>query len=273
MAERVTAEDRERFWAEFCAAMPDAGPNLKDLLVAMETTGTIIGLDWGRKNLDRPDRYFKQNAPDGTPDSALRTHRLISFGQQLYDLQDLPGFDDLVQELRTRDLTGASTELQIAHMLTRNGRPVRFVPRRGVKGHDYDQIVSYQDFDIPLEVKTKQDETDYSRATVDDSLYGGAEQVPQSGPSLLVVRIPQAWTTNQTFIGEVDQVTREFFEERPHVNSIIFLWDEIIPLLGDGFEYHCRFRPALNTAPAVPIRHLESLLKAIDIERPPPRRP
>lgn len=209
---RVRLADVARFRGDFLSASPDATPLNQAWVIACEVSAAILGIDWARRFLSVPDRYFKMNADDEWPDSALRTHRVLQFGRQLYDLQGLPGFDDIVVELRTRDLTGASTELHIAHLLTQNGHPVRFVRRTGVKGNDFDQLVCYQSFDIPLEVKTKQDETDFSRATIEDSLTSAASKVPPCEPSLLAIRIPIAWTSNHTFIGKINDLVTSFFD-------------------------------------------------------------
>jgi hypothetical protein len=99
----------------------------------------FLGEDW-------IDRHFN---PDGlrgffTIDEttqmtrAMAAFRLIDLAEALYNLQDVPGFDECIQGLRDDHVEATFAELDFGRMLYLNRVPFRFVPPLGVKRSDYD---------------------------------------------------------------------------------------------------------------------------------------
>jgi len=263
--QRLSPDDLERFRQEFLAAVPDADPLSQCWVVAREICRAILGIDWARRSLTSPDPYFLMEAPDGSLESWMRTHRVIQFGRHLYDLQHLAFFTDLVSDLRTMDLVGASTELHVAHLLTQNGHTVRFVARRGTKGTDFDQLLTYRGTEMSVEVKTKQDVTSYTRATLDRSIKAARAQLPSTGPGLVFVQVPTTWVSAPAFQSEIEDLLAYHFRNGRRTNGIIILWDEWIPQANGGMAYLRRFNIRENPNPKVQVPGLQSLLQPVGL--------
>jgi hypothetical protein len=97
------------------------------------------------------DRHFDPKGKKGfltldetTPERREQSgFRLIDLSEVLFNLQDVPGFDECITRLRNGDIEGTYAELDFGRMLYLNKVPFRFVVPQGLKRADYDIEVIY----------------------------------------------------------------------------------------------------------------------------------
>ncbi len=246
-------------------AVPDAKDDVvyHQWAVFWEVIASLIGRDWALRNMNPVGGalYFRMSAAENSLDAYVRQHRVIQLGSQLYDLQDLPSFNSLARDLRTRSLLGACSELTVAQMLSRAGHKVRFIRPRGVKRSDFDLAVVYGGFEISVEVKAKEEETAYTKATLLASIKSARLQLPRSGPGIVLIRLPTAWTTDYRFIREVDEIVQSAFRNSSRINGIIFLWEEWVRATPQGLACLLKYRQYDSPSPKTPVPGIERLLR------------
>lgn len=236
---------------------------LQEAAVAFGVIGTILGQQWLTTNLNPATgpEYFLFQSSDDSVGAYVRQHRILQLRRHLYQLQHLPDFDGLVQNLRTRSLVGACAELQVAYLLTQNGHPVRFVLPTGTRGKDFDQVVFYRGSEISIEVKAKDDRTPYTKSSLLASIKSARQQLPSPGPGVVFVHLPTEWTEDDRFIGEVDAVVDLVLRNSKRMNALIFFWEQWIPAEPHGMFLLSKFHPYFHSSPRTPVADLESLLR------------
>src|SRR5205823_5919208 len=91
---RLTEIDRAEFRSQFLIRFPEADDLFVAWDVAWETIAHFLGVDWARRHLmpSGGNPYFLMEAQDDSLAAYLRQHRLITLGNRLFELQDVPGF-------------------------------------------------------------------------------------------------------------------------------------------------------------------------------------
>jgi hypothetical protein len=140
-------------------ADPVAGRNRRVLLdvLSEDIIDSHIGPGWFAEHVDggalssQTRKYLRF---DGPPDTRLlAAQRVHDLARRLYQLQSFPWFEDFVRKVRTRDLSGASFELNVAwllHTLVATVTPKKEV---GERGEDYDVQLHVYGLSIPIEVE------------------------------------------------------------------------------------------------------------------------
>jgi len=128
----------------------------------------------------------------------LAAHRTHELGRRLYEMQSFDWFEDLVADLRTRNLTGASFELDVLWLLLAASPRVVVRRRQGRKGEDFDLtavVMGMPAEGVPVEVKAKADTTQYTDAGAARTAKKAAQQLPRGKKGLLFVRVPTGWVS------------------------------------------------------------------------------
>ena len=188
----------------------------------------------------------------------------MELGRLLYELQDVNFFDDIVDDLRTRSLEGAVTELRVLRLL----RMARWsvVPRRptGVRGEDYDLDLHHPSGQtIAVEIKSKDEGHNYSRTSVHGTFKQARQQLPENGPGIVVLWVPTPWTRDPSFVGEAEGLFTGVLRNSSRINAIIILWEEWLQLVPSGRAVVTRFRTFLNASPSTMVVGLQDLLAVI----------
>lgn len=210
------------------------------------------------------DPYLADEGSDESLARYVATHRVTDLARNLYEAQPLQGFRAMTRELRSRTLVGAAAELRTAHLLQINNREVRFVEPSGHRGENFDQVVTYEEAEVAIEVKAKDDSTAYSRSSLRSSLADARKQLPPGGPGIVVLHVPSAWAAYED-PGEVDEVVAEILRNSSRINAIVLVWEQWVPIIGDGYACIVRFKPTESHSPRVPVRRLSILLKQMSI--------
>lgn len=123
----------------------------------------------------------------------LTLHRIHEFARRLYEFQSYAWFDDALARLRTRDLSGASFELDVIWLFTMAASPVDVRVEVGRKGEDYDLVAVIKGEPVPVEVKTKEDDTPFTAGTVAQTIKAAAGQLPKGRQGIIFIRLPFGW--------------------------------------------------------------------------------
>lgn len=180
---------------------PGHGLNPTQVLnsLADDIISTHLGEEWYQRNIigSARSRQSKAFLPfDGPPLARLlamqRTHDLA---RRLYQLQSFDWFDRIVTATSTKDLSGVSFELDVLWLLHLIAGPVEARAEIGGKGQNYDIAVRVMGMEdsVPVEVKTKDDDTTFTQRTVASTLKGAAQQMPKNTRGIVFLRIPPAW--------------------------------------------------------------------------------
>ncbi|MGO9976891.1 MAG: hypothetical protein ACLP01_29650 [Solirubrobacteraceae bacterium] len=226
--------------------------------VACEVIINIFGPDWWGTRLagSRPDPYFAKERETGL--RPVHDSRVIGLADDLMTCQYFAGFSEQREQLATRSLIAVYHELRVARMLHKNGHRVEFVIPRGEKGVDYDLCV---DNVLATEVKAKEDDTEFTAASVRNSLSDAQSQLPAEGPGLIVLRVPDAWVGDLGIEKAMCEVIEDRLRNSHRVNGVLVLWDEWVAGPAGGLR-GTRFRMHTNPTPRREFSDLAHLLSS-----------
>jgi hypothetical protein len=164
---------------------PVAGENVRALfdVLSEDIIDSHLGHGWfaehvnGSASSDQTRNYLRFDGPPAV--RLLPAQRVHDLARRLYELQSFPWFDDAVRRVRTRDLSGAGFELDVAFLLHHLVAGVTPKEEAGKKGEDYDIHLQVFGLDVPVEAKAKDDDTPYNEKTVINTVKGAASQLPQ----------------------------------------------------------------------------------------------
>jgi hypothetical protein len=238
--------------------------------VGWDIVAHFLGLDWARKHLNPVDgnAYFLMQVTDDDPVGPyLRQHRLIALGRRLFDLQNVPGFDDAVVSLRSRSLEGAVAELVAVTRLRDRGHLVRFVTPSGVKGQDFDAEVEVDGLTVAVEVKAKEELSGevFRPKSIINSLKKASSQLPSSGPSLVFLHIPSEWAGDPKIRVSIDATVRTWLKSSGRVNAVVLTFDQQIAGETGGMAFFSGHDMIPNPAPRARVRNILGLLGGIPL--------
>lgn len=198
------------------------GPLIQALAMAQEVVLLTLGPEFWKVHCvgkGGPDSsYFR---PSGTAESDRYEFqdRVIRFGDMLFTLKDCDGFDAFLKPLRTNDLESVFFELWTANALFKSGYTIRFVECSGEKGSDYDLSAHIDGANVAVEAKTRRLGENSTIPKIRDSLERARNQVPKTGPGVVVVSIPKEWflTHHEIIADEV----HAFLRNTTRVNHVI----------------------------------------------------
>jgi hypothetical protein len=203
-------------------AFPDAEPELINLAVASTIFINVLGPDWYFEHImGEPGEHFSGGA-SGAGNKYVRVARELVLARDLLVCQYLPGFAEQRSELRARTVTGVAHELAVASALHQSDHTVEFVGRTGSRGHDFDLLI---DGLLATEVKAKEDDTPFSRSSLHTTLGTARKQLPNDGPGLIVLRIPDAWASDPQAMADAQVVIYEVLRQSQRVNAVLVMWD------------------------------------------------
>lgn len=165
-------------------------------------------------------------------------------GRLLFDLQSFGWFDDLVDNLRQRDLTGALFEAEVARLLMQVPAEASLRVPTGEKGQDFDIDLGGLGLTVPVEVKAKDADTPFTRRTIKKTLDRARKQLPPGGLGLVFIRIPRSWVADQ-IMTELDSEVAHSLRNTSRVQAVVVVWDELV----SRTETTMRFDPRQKVIP------------------------
>jgi hypothetical protein len=166
------------------------------------------------ESIDHSDRFKHQD-------------RVVHLAELLFNLRLVPGFSQKLVALQTAELESLYSELEAAGLLIRSGIDFYFVVPTGELGEDYDvEIISSTTTHIPVELKTKVEDTKLSKNTLLSSLGSARKQMPSDRQGIVFVKIPEDWIRDQGIANIVKNALDEFFRNTSRVIAVVFRWEE-----------------------------------------------
>jgi hypothetical protein len=214
----ITREALNKTKAEF----QKDGPLVQAMAMAQEIVLLALGPDFFKQHCvgkKGPDSSFLRPNSSEENDRYLFQHRVIALGEMIYSLKDCAGFEAFLNPLRTNDLQSVFFELRVANELVRSGYQIRFISCKGTKGLDYDLNAHIDGFDVAIEAKTRRAGETNGIPRILDILNTARSQLPQSGPGIIAISIPEEWLLSQYNLLEIE--VRSFLRNTARVNHVL----------------------------------------------------
>lgn len=242
----------------------------------------FLGDEWRTKNITQ--NLFTNERRMGYLRTRLETDqerydhqfRFTLFADALFQLQDCEGFNSKIKELQQITpenpevkLEDIAIEFQIANMLVKSGHGVKFRPRTGKKGQDFDIEINFKKTTNTFaEIKCKRDETPVSVTGLVDVLYKAEKQLPDTNSTIIFVRIPTDWLKNDNLIQEIGKIMQNFFQDVRHINAVVFIWEDWLDLPDSRKVSTIQFKLNLHPSPQYPLEDLNDLFLPAQILPP-----
>lgn len=222
----------------------------------------ILGEDWHKKRIalnENPDTWMLNGNeawlaahPVVAPDMrrVIYSHRVIRLSDALFTVsREIAGFDRLRQRfLKRKDTRALFAEAEIASLLIHNGCSVQIVGESGVRGQDFDLLVTARGVSVSVEV-TAIEGGALSARTILNKLNGKRDQVPANRPAVLYIRVPETWMRNYTSAFLVfNEAIKRFMRSSRRFNAIVLVWEGVTPAEGGGV-LHRLMQPVYNNRP------------------------
>jgi len=183
----------------------------------------LLGKDWTERYIisdSHKKGFFSIDESD--PNLFQKSgFRVIDLGEVLYNLQNTPGFDECIEQMRNGNLEDTLAELDLGRMLYIHSVPFRYVIPQGKQGSDYDVEVIYPDGVIACaDAKCKIESGEFSAESVKNTLKKGKKQLPENMPGILFVKLPQHWMERTDFAGVMRQVAKDFLRQTTRIVSV-----------------------------------------------------
>ena len=176
--------------------------------------------------------------------------RVIRLSDALFTLVGkVAGFERLRQRFLARNNTRASfAEAEIASLLVHNGCSVQIIGETGVRGQDFDLLVTVQGVSISVEVTSIQSGILSVRA-IFNKLNDKRDQVPKNRPAVLYILVPESWMKNYqaAFLAFTEAITR-FVRTSRRINIFVLVWESMKEAPGGG-TLHRSLQPVFSKRP------------------------
>lgn len=177
----------------------------------------FFGVEWMERNViqdeenKQPQTYLRLDFTDDTT-REIKSFRMVDFAETLFNLQDVPGFYDRIEDMKTADLESSMAEFDFARFLNWHKIAFSFVKPTGVKGSDYDFEIRYLNgYTVCADAKCRLEGTAINPATIRHSLDDARKRnLPTDKPGMIFVKVPQTWLATPNLQSQIRDVVRAF---------------------------------------------------------------
>lgn len=197
-------------------ALPDEVKREKTVcgaVIALGVARHYLGLDWIERNIDPDARnlshlsWMKHVGAEAT----IQVFRSTDLGELLFNLQNVAGFDELIERMKTGDIELYLAELRVGRLLYVNDVNFKFVIPRGTVQKDYDLEITHPSGAILCaDTKCKIEATSFSESTIMHSLRQARKQLPRNGSGVVYVMVPGTWLDLPGSQGRMIKVAQDF---------------------------------------------------------------
>ena len=188
----------------------------------------FFGKDWYHKHIfqdaenSKPPGFMRIDFTPGF-EGERKTSRMLDFAETLFNLQNIEGFDDRVNEMRTAEVEAAFAEFDFARFLYIHDIAFKFVTPSGVKGQDYDFGIEYADGrEGCADAKCRLEGTEMRADTVRNSLNKARQNnLPPGKPGIVFVKVPQTWLEQEEVRTGIYAVVRDFLRNTERVVTVV----------------------------------------------------
>ncbi|UWU66105.1 hypothetical protein [Bradyrhizobium sp. NC92] len=151
---------------------------------------------------------------------AARQLRLGDLAEVLFNLQNVPGFDECVERLKAGDIEATLAELDLGRFLYLHSVTFRYVVPISKKGSDYDVEITYPNGVTACADAKCKVEGEFNARTIEHSLETARKQLPKDKPGIVFVKHPAAWAKEN--FAELRDLTHKFFRRTKRIVSVVF---------------------------------------------------
>lgn len=140
--------------------------------------------------------YFYPD-PQNQAQRAFTVHRKRELARRIHQLQAFEWFPIVREHVRTTQLSGAAFELDVALFLMNLPLKVERTTETRIKEQDFDLRFYMSDPPLAVEVKAKEDDTEFTLSTIKSTVRTAAKQMPKGRTGFLFIRIPPDWVSSE----------------------------------------------------------------------------
>lgn len=180
--------------------------------VALYILIELLGSQWATDHLTfHNDEQFLKSKSKEFRDIDSFFLRVMSLAEMLLNLQDIAGFSGCLELLARGDIESAFAELEVGKLLSMRGVRFSFNKRTLVAKADFDLIVFFQNGDQGFaETKCKAEQGPLTEQSIRNSLRQARSQLPNDGPGIIFMKIPEVWIAREDFSQTVNRAIRRF---------------------------------------------------------------
>jgi hypothetical protein len=221
---KITAEAFKTTYDDLARRYP--GPGEVTQLIANTTAAHFLSGQWLDRYVHSKSRHAKYLCVDidaPLPDKSRAMMRYWEFAENLLNLQHVPGFEAVLEELEHGKVESACAELDIARMIAFHDLGFRFIrPDRGPK-LNYDFEIRYPDgFEICAEAAAKFESFTPNAKGINQAIKDSRKQLPNDGLGIILIKVPEAWIRDQEIAREIGRIALGYLKNSTHIMSIKF---------------------------------------------------
>lgn len=228
--------------------------------LAESTLVEFLGADWVDRNVrTAASRDFFRVARSGDMDDFRHHHRYIQLAEMLFNLQEVPGFEKRIEAIVKNNVETGVAELEVGKFLKSCGLNFAFREEVGRKGEDYDVSVDLEPGHLPVEAKCKVEGTEYSEATLRNTLADARGQLPSDESGVIFLKLLEEWFLGDDTVEALDTAVRRFLGSTGRVVGVVLMWERWTRTETGArvsAKYDVRTNPKARSVP----RELEGLL-------------
>jgi hypothetical protein len=194
----------------------------------------FFGADWIAQHVEPGTKTKFLATNNSTP--ALREQqkmRRVVLAEMLFNLQKVKGFNNCLAKLNDGEVEPTYGALEIARMIVTTATDTklsfRFVSESRRLRRDYDLSIKFSDGAIArAETKCKLEETAITLQTIEQSLSRAKQQLPQSKPGIVFIKVPRAWIEDEKFAANMIALAKRSMARSPWIVSVKFYTVRIV---------------------------------------------
>ena len=194
----------------------------------------------GRKNIvdyRGGEKYIGRQSDILKSSQHLQDHirKVIVFAEMLLNLQDVEGFEKVLELSATNNLEDACAEFESGKLLYTLGIWFRFKKPKGSYTADYDLEFRVASGQVVFgDTKNKRLTTTLTTNTILQNLNKARTQVPRDRPSFPFLRVPSVWLEERNIV-VVESAVAEFLRNTTSV-AAVFVHTFVIRRFSDTFN-------------------------------------
>jgi hypothetical protein len=179
----------------------------------------------------RPPGFLRLDFTPGF-EGARKISRVLEFAETLFNLQNLEGFDDRIDQMRTGEIEAMFAEFDFARFLYVHNIKFKFVTPTGEKGKDYDFAIEYADGrEACADAKCRLEGTEVRADTLVNSLKKArANNLPPDKPGIIFVKVPQSWLEQERVRKGIHDVVEGFLRNTQRIVSVVVYANPIMKM-------------------------------------------
>ncbi len=208
--------------------------------LARSIIGHFLGEEWVRANIPQEDASstnpvgFFQMDFSSLEKAEAKTARIFLLAETLFNLQQVVGFDDRTNQMRTGDAEAAYAEFDFGRMLYIHDVDFRFVIPSGQRGRDYDCAVRYADGRTACaDAKCKIENSEIRPDAIRHALKTARKKnLPRDEPGIVFVKVPQTWLQFSDERHRLVDVAADFLRQTERAVLVVLYCSVQFPVKG-----------------------------------------